>query len=74
MRRRIIDYAIKSRLPAMYFGSEFPDEGGHLRTGVKPSLCSDLNCFILPEICGRVSSKEVVGITSPAECHTSAVA
>ena len=28
MRGRIVDYAVKNRLPAMYFGSEFTDEGG----------------------------------------------
>lgn len=33
MRERIVTYAVKSRLPAIYFGSEFTDEGGLMSYG-----------------------------------------
>ena len=33
MRGRIVDHAVKNRLPAMYFGSEFTDEGGLMSYG-----------------------------------------
>jgi putative ABC transport system substrate-binding protein len=33
MRGQIVDHAVKNRLPAMYFGSEFADEGGLMSYG-----------------------------------------
>jgi ABC-type uncharacterized transport system substrate-binding protein len=33
LRQRILDHAVNLRVPAMYFGSEFPDDGGLMSYG-----------------------------------------